>query len=277
MRTRVNSTDLHFALVGDSGATPVVFIHGSGRNLHDWSAQLGAFAARHRVLVYSRRYHPPNAPHHDGQVYSPTLHAEDLAALLQALNLGPVHLVGSGYGAYTALVLGLEYPHLVRTLVLAEPSIIPLLYRTPAGDSLRRRFLGAAVEPARAAFRRGDSVEAVRRFTDGLHGTPGAFDNLSAPARAVSLAHAFELRRELLADPDQYMPPVSCARLGRMATPVLLLRAQRSPRMFHIIIEELARCLNTETVIVVPNAGHAIHATNPAQYNQVVLQYLTTH
>jgi pimeloyl-ACP methyl ester carboxylesterase len=174
-------------------------------------------------------------------------------------------------------VLALEYPHLVRSLVLAEPPIIPLLYRTPEGDSLRRRFLAGALEPARAAFRRGDSVEALRRFIDGESGAPGRFDNLPAPTRAATLAHAFELRQELLADPEQYMPQVACARLQRVATPVLLLRAQRSLRMFHIVLEELARCLNTETVITVPNAGHAIHATNPAQYNQVVLQYLATH
>lgn len=277
MRTRVNGTDLHFRVAGDSSATPVVFVHGTLGNLDDWSAQVGAFAARHRVLVYSRRYHPPNPTRDDGQVYSPMLHAEDLAALLQGLDLAPAHVVGSSYGAYTALALALEHPELVRTLVLGEPPVIPMLYRTHVGDSLRRAFLSTALEPARAAFRRGDSVEALRRFLDGVSGTPGRFDNLTPAARAAALRSAFEMRREMLADPQQYLPDLACAELGRLAMPVLLLRAERSPRMFHVIVEELARCLNTETVSVVPGAGHAMHAANPSYYNQVVLQYLASH
>ena len=277
MRTRANGTDLHFRLAGDSTATPVVFVHGSTGNLDVWDAQLGAFVASHRVLVYSRRYHPPNAALDDGQVYTPALHARDLAALLDGLNLGPAHVVGSSYGAFTALALALERPELVRSLVLGEPPILPFLLRTPEGDSLRRAFESAALEPARAAFRRGDSVEAMRRFLDGVGGTPGRFDNLAPAARAQLLRHAFEMRRELLADPREYMPPVACRDLGRIATPVLLLKGERSPRMFHLITDELARCLVTETVTTVPGAGHAIHAGNASYYNQVVLQYLASH
>jgi pimeloyl-ACP methyl ester carboxylesterase len=197
--------------------------------------------------------------------------------LIEGLHLAPAHVVGSSYGAYTALVLALERPELVRSLVLGEPPILPFLLRSPAGDSLRRAFESGVLEPARAAFRRGDSVEALRRFYDGLSGTPGRFDNLAPAARAALLRGAFALRRELLADPREYMPTPGCAELGRIAAPVLLLTGERSPRMFHIITDELARCLNTETVAVVPGAGHLMHASNPSAYNQVVLQYLLSH
>src|SRR2546426_10955603 len=81
---QVNHTLLSFRTIGATG-TPVVLVHDSYGDLDDWGAQLGAFGATHQVLVYSRRYHPPNPPQDDGQVYSPELHAEDLAALLVAL------------------------------------------------------------------------------------------------------------------------------------------------------------------------------------------------
>lgn len=273
---RVNGTQLRYRLVGDSG-TPVVFVHGSMGTLDEWNAQLEAFRHTHRVLVYSRRYHPPNPAVNDREVYSPSLHAADLAALLQALDLAPTHVVGSSYGAYTGLVLALERPELVRSLVLADPLVVPLLLRTPAGDSLRRTFESATLDAARAAFARGDSVDGLRRFLDGLSGTPGRFDRLSPPARAAVLASAFEARRELLADPHLYLPPVACARMGRVATPVLLLQGQRSPRMYHVITEELARCFRSDTLLTVPGAGYGVHTVNPAYYNQVVLQYIATH
>jgi len=91
---RVNGTVLSYRMAGDQG-TPVVFVHGSYGDLDDWRTQVDAFArSNHRVFIYSRRYHPPNPPQDDGQVYSPQLHAEDLAALLPVLGVSPAHVVG---------------------------------------------------------------------------------------------------------------------------------------------------------------------------------------
>jgi non-heme chloroperoxidase len=273
---RVNGAVLSYRLAGDQG-TPVVFVHGSYGDLDDWRAQIGAFARTHRVFVYSRRYHPPNPPQSDGQVYSPQLHADDLAALLPVLGLAPAHIVGSGYGAYIALALAREHPDLVRTLVLDEPPVLPFLLRSPGGDSLRRAFIAATLDPARAAFARGDSVAGLRLFVDGTTDRPGTFDHLPAPARARIVAHSFEMRREMLADRQEYLPALDCAALGRLAMPVLLVQGERSPRMYHIITTELAHCLQSDTVITIPSAEHAIHAASLAAYNYTVLQYLAAH
>jgi pimeloyl-ACP methyl ester carboxylesterase len=226
--------------------------------------------------VYSRRYHPPNPQVDDAQTYSPKLHAEDLAALLLTLDLAPAHIVGSSYGAYTALALVRDHPQLVRSLVLAEPPIFPLLSGSEVGDSVRRAFYANALDPARRAFTFGDSVGAMRIFFDALNGR-GRFDNLPPPARADVLAHAFELRREMLANREQYFPPISCAELGRITTPVLIVRGDRSPRMFQLISEELARCMRSDTTVIIPGAGHPPHTGNPAYYNQVVARFLMSH
>lgn len=273
----VNGTRLVYRLVGDSGATPVVFVHGTLGDLKVWSGQETLFAQRYRVLVYSRRYHPPNPQVDDNQTYSPKLHAEDLAALLLTLDVGPAHIVGSSYGSYVGLALAREHPELVRSLVLAEPPIFSLLATSETGDPIRRAFYTNTLDPARAAFTHGDSIGGMRAFFDGMSGQRGGFDNLPAPARAELLAHAFELRREMLANREQYLPPVSCAELGRVTTPVLIVRADRSARMFQLISDELARCLQSDTTVVIPNAGHPPHSTNPAYYNLVVLRYLATH
>lgn len=242
-----------------------------------WRAQLGAFAGSHRVLVYSRRYHPPNPQRDDGRMYTLQLHVEDLTALLESLQLGPAHVVGSSYGAVVGLSLALERPDLVRSLVLGEASVVSLLQRTPLGDSLRRAFVRSALEPTRAAFQRGDSVEALRRFIGGVLGAPNAFDRLPPEARSYFLRHSFEMRRELAADPRRLSPDFTCQQLNRIATPVLLLQGQRSPQMFHVINQELARCMLTETVMMIPGAGHGMQADQPATYNQTVLRFLAAY
>lgn len=263
----VNGTTLAYRVVGDSG-TPVVFVHGSLADQGTWDPQIATFAQTHRVLVYSRRYHPPNPRVDDAQTYSPDLHAEDLAALLLQLDLAPAHVVGQSYGAYTALVLAMEHPELVRSVVLGEPPILPLLTRTPEGDALRRAYVDNALDPARAAFSRRDSVGALSAFLRG--------EGLAAPGGGL-LSHAFELRREMEANRTQYMPPVLCADLGTLHTGVLIVSGDRSPAVFRAINAELARCLQNDSSATVPGAGHWMNRSNPSYYNQLVLRYIANH
>lgn len=274
--TDVNGTRLAYRLSGDSGA-PVVFVHGSLGDLRSWARQENAFAQYFRVLVYSRRYHPPNPRVEDNQAYSPKLHAEDLAALLLTLDIAPAHIVGSDYGAYTALQLVRDHPQLVRSLVLAEPPIFPLLTGSAAGDSARRFFYTNGLDPARAAFSRGDSVTGVRYYVDAVSGRRGTFERLPAATRANMLAHSFEMRRELLAERPEYLPPISCDELGRIMTPVLIVRGENSPRAFQLISDALARCLQSDTTVVIPGVGHPPQTGNAAYYNQVVARFLMTH
>ena len=72
---------------------------------------------------------------------SPTVQANDVHALIQALGAGPVEMFASSGGAVTALALVAAYPEDVVTLVAHEPPLIPVL-----PDS-------AAAERARAAVR----------------------------------------------------------------------------------------------------------------------------
>src|SRR5881409_1161468 len=269
---RVRGTDLRFVERGTG--IPVVFVHGSLGTLESWGPQIDAFATRFRVIAYSRRYHWPNAAQPDGQEYSLSLHADDLIGLIEALGLERVHLVGSSYGAYVALLVTLRRPELVRSLVLAEPPILPLVARTPWGDSLRQAFEATVLDATQRAFQRGDSLDALRRFLDGMSGRAGRFDGLPEAEQAALLRTAFELRLELAADPAVYIPALSCAEVGSIRHSVLLVTGERSPRVFHVITEELARCLAAEEVVTVPGAGHDVHADNPAFYNAAALQFL---
>lgn len=272
---RVNGTDLHF--VDHGSGVPVVFVHGSLGTLDTWRAQIDTFARHFRVVAYSRRYHPPNPQRPDRRVYSVALHADDLAAIIERLELGRAHIVGSSYGAYIALVLALRRPELVRSVVLGEPPIIPWLARTDVGDSLRRAFEATALQPARTAFARGDSVDGLRRFVDGVSGIPGRFDGMPEAERAALLRLAFEMRLEMRAEPADYFPALPCRDVGGIHSPVLLVTGERSPRMFYVITTELERCLGTEQRVTVPNAGHAMHSGNPGFYNAAVLDFLSRH
>src|ERR687888_1305637 len=86
----------------------------------------------------------------DGRVDNvPTVQADDVHAVIEALGGGPVEMFASSGGAVTALALVAAHPGDVVTLVAHEPPVIPVL-----PDA-------AAAERARAAVR--DAYEAGGR------------------------------------------------------------------------------------------------------------------
>ena len=64
----------------------------------------------------------------DGRVdNSPTVQANDVHAVIEALGVGPVEMFASSGGAVTALAVVAAYPDDVLTLVAHEPPLIPVL------------------------------------------------------------------------------------------------------------------------------------------------------
>jgi pimeloyl-ACP methyl ester carboxylesterase len=64
----------------------------------------------------------------DGRVdHDPTVQAQDVHTVIQALGLGPVEMFASSGGAVAALALVAAYPDDVTTLVAHEPPMIPVL------------------------------------------------------------------------------------------------------------------------------------------------------
>src|SRR3954467_14007297 len=80
----------------------------------------------------------------DGRVdHAPTLQANDVHALIEALGAGPVEMFASSGGAVTALALVARYPDDVVALVAHEPPLIPVLPDAEAAERARAGFRDA--------------------------------------------------------------------------------------------------------------------------------------
>ena len=261
----INKATLHYFECGEG--EPIVFVHGTLGDLNVFRTQAQTFATRFRVISYSRRYHPPNAPPRAQDAYPLGAHVADLGTLVKELKATPAHLVASSYGAYVALALAVDHPELVRSLVLGEPPVWPLLPPKSVEEGLQP-------SPIRKAFE--SSLEdGVRAFIDGICGKPGCFDNLPQ-ARRTELVEkqAPALRAEMMTETAAVMPPLDCGDLGKLKLPTLLVTGERSPAMFLLVTAELQRCLEGESNVMVPEAGHGMHSDNPTFYNQAVIAFL---
>jgi pimeloyl-ACP methyl ester carboxylesterase len=269
----VNQTTLHYFECGKG--EPLVFVHGGLGDLHTFQRQVQEFATSFRVIAYSRRFSPPNAPPREKDVNPLSNHVADLQALITQLKAAPAHLVGNSYGAYVALALAVDHPELVRSLVLGEPPVLPLLPRTSVGKDVQQSWMTRVIEPSRKAFEGGSLQDGVRAFMDGICGNPGCFDKLPQ-ARRTELVEKQgpELRSQFMTEPSAYMPPLDCGNLGKLARPTLLVTGERSPAMFLLITAELEGCLEGESQVMVAEAGHGMHSQNAAFYNHAVMAFL---
>ena len=114
-----NGVRLYYELHGPERAPVLVLNNGILMNAAaSWTPQTPAFSASCRVLQYDCRGQG-QSDHPDGP-YSMALHADDLAALFDALGIEAAHVLGILYGGEVAQAFALQHPARVRSLVLAD-------------------------------------------------------------------------------------------------------------------------------------------------------------
>jgi pimeloyl-ACP methyl ester carboxylesterase len=281
----VNGETLEYGEIGRG--EPLVLVHGSASDYRTWHLQQEAFAERFRVIYYSRRYHWPNDPIPDGTDYSMDEQVADLIALVRSLDAAPAHLVGHSYGAFLCLLVAMQEPSLVRTLVLSEPpaitlfvsstpkplELLKLLATRPRTAAAIIKFGAKGVGPASKAFRDGDMTTGIRTFGDAVFG-PGGYERLPEPRKSQVNDNLSNVKAELLG--SGFMP-LEAKALQRINVPALLVTGEKSIGLFHRVTERLDELLPRAERVEIPGASHMMHEDNAPAYVREVLLFLERH
>ncbi|GIH05221.1 oxidoreductase [Rhizocola hellebori] len=102
---------------GDS----LVMLHGGFCSVNTFAAFTPQFTERYRVFSPERRGHG-RMPDPEGPITYEIM-ADDTIAFLEALGIGPAHLVGWSDGANVAMITAMRRPDLVRKLVLIGTAV----------------------------------------------------------------------------------------------------------------------------------------------------------
>ncbi len=251
---------------------PVVLIHGFLHDYRVWSAQMEELSKRYRVIAYSRRYHWPNKLTGDGSDVSLLTDEADLVALIKALKLGRVHLIGHSGGVNLALRVARDHPGLVRSLVLGEGGGRALLAQNREAKPL---FPPAMVDEVRQAYERGDKEAALRIVVEVIVGDKGWDERRPPFIQGMAMDNIWQL--EQLWARRSPVPPLTCEDLQRIKTPALLIRGERTLEVFRLATQELQKCLPGSQLAILPDATHALELENPTGFNEIVLEFLTRH
>lgn len=106
----------------ETSALPAVFIHGMACAADLWQAQLEQTAQQRKAIAISLPGHGASTPPADDN-YSPAACTKALFAVLDALQLESILLVGHSYGSCVALAAAAAQPGRIAKLILVDPPI----------------------------------------------------------------------------------------------------------------------------------------------------------
>jgi pimeloyl-ACP methyl ester carboxylesterase len=266
--TQVNGTTLFYELQGQ-GDIPLVLVHGSWDSHHDWDAIVPNLSRSFRVLAYDRRGHSQSEkPTAQGSVREDV---DDLAALVEELELAPVWVIGNSFGGTIALRLATERPDLLRGIIVHEPPLFGVL----ADDEKFAPMLREIKQRIDAVVRRisvGDHAGAAEQFVETVALREGTWAQLPAEAQQTFIENAPTFLDETR-DPEQVVfDPEWMTGFPR---PTLLTIGEKSPPIFAPVLMKLSRVLPTP--VILPDAGHIPHVTHPDAYTAVITTFVGDH
>lgn len=207
----VNGTELYYERRG-SGA-PVLFISGATGDAGHFTQVAELLADEFTIVTYDRRGNSRSPRPAGWTATSMDEQADDAAALLRALDLGPAAVFGTSGGAIILLDLLLRHPEVLRGALAHEPPLIPVV---PGGAELGAQFQAMTEE----ALAKGGPRGAMEFFLRAEAGEAN-FEHLEPALRERMLGNAevfFSIELEPFVT---YVP--DAAALGRVRVPVFAL------------------------------------------------------
>lgn len=243
--------DVAFPFVSAGTGEPVLFVNGSWADLRGWCDLWQDVAAGHRFMAYTHRHFGTTRWPQD-KPFTRDVHTADLVAILRTLD-EPVHLVGWSYSGGMVLRAALEAPGLVRSVTIYEPSLSSILPDTVDNRVLLDAF-GQGFAGAYAAAKAGDGARAMRMAVEFVLGMEtGGFATLDPRIQAMLIDNI----HTMIPDFDAPAPePLTCAQLGQVACPVLLIVGSATLPHYKLVAAEILACLPHASLSEIQGVGH---------------------
>lgn len=252
----IRGTTIHYERTG--AGPDLLFIHGMCGDSRVWDQQVELLADGYTCITYDRRGHSRSPGGGAGE--SDAMHADDAAALIQALGLDPVVVASSG-GARIAVELLRRRPDTVRGAVLSEP---PMLGLAPDAAQPFLAELRPRIAHALAQQGPGAAVDAFFSYV-----CPGLWRRLGDTAKDRYRANAAAMLAELDVPPN----PIASDDLAGLHTPALVLSGADSHSTLRTIATVLVRALPDARFMELAECGHVTYAEQPEQFAAAVAAF----
>lgn len=261
---RIQAEELRVNLLEAGQGEPILLLHGWPQHNRMWLELMERLAPRYRLLAPDLRgFGSTEAP---GQGYDGETFAADQIALLDALGIERVKVIGHDWGGWTAMLLGLDHPERVeRMIVVDSPHPWPPQRLSNLTEVWRSWYAGALATPALGPWllRRTDFVKGIltRAAPPGTF-TPAELDSYAdsyrAPerARAISSLYRYYQRTAVGGLRGQW-------RDRRLTVPTLLLFGARDLYVTAKLVDGYQPYADEMRAEIIPGAGHFLVDERP--------------
>lgn len=258
----LNGARFYYEVAG--AGHPLILLHAGIADGQMWDGQFHAFAQDYKIVRYDARGYGRTP-----MVAGPFAHYKDLRGLLKYLGIARASLLGCSMGGATSIDFALEHPEMVDALILVGSGLSGYAY---AGEA---PLIWDAMVAARRA---GDLARAaelrVQIWVDGPRRTPDQVD----PAVRDRVR---EMSMIPLATPDglgteQKPQPPASGRLSELRVPALIIYGEMDQPAILEIADLLATEIGGARKVVMPGVAHVPSMERPAEFNQLVLDFLRT-
>ena len=126
----------HYLEWGDEDSPPLLMVHATGLSAHSWQPIAASLATDYRVLALDQRGHGDTDPSDRG--YSFELVGQDVAAVIESLDLRDLKAVGHSSGGLSILIGASLLPGRVEKACLVETRVGERPANAPPGELQER-------------------------------------------------------------------------------------------------------------------------------------------
>ncbi|MCP8323654.1 MAG: alpha/beta hydrolase [Candidatus Methylarchaceae archaeon HK02M2] len=254
----IGDIEIYYEITGEG--EPLLLVHGLGSSTRDWEEQVPIFSQKYQVITVDIRGHgqtdKPKGP------YSISKFAKDIAELVMSLGFTSVNALGLSLGGMIAIQLTIDYPELIKTLVIANT------------DAVSRDL--ALLEKIKS-----DRIKAIK--SRGMRG----MGEVLAPALFIKPEHE-ELRKKFVErwaenNQEAYINALKSIagwnvadQLHTIKCPTLVLASDEDYTPVSVK-EEMVKQIQNSQVIVIKDARHFLPLERPTEFNAAVMEFLSKH
>jgi len=249
---------IYYEVTGPADGPAVVLTHGAGGSHAAWFQQVPALAdAGYRVVTWDSRGFGKST--FATGVLGADAAVADLVAILDAVGLDRVHLVGQSMGGWWATAFALVHPERLRSLTLSN---------TVGGlwtDALVAHF---------ANFVAGAAAADDSRL--GVHSALGTSFVARDPAHAFLYQQLNTFHEPPMAAVAGALTgsAVQHAALDATGVPILVITGTDDVLFPAPLVIDSASRLTNATIVEIADAGHSPYFERPDEYNAALLRFL---
>lgn len=215
---------------------PLLLIHGNGGSINNFIYQIPYFSKHYKVIAVDSRSQGKSTDTGDSLSYE--MMADDFAALLDAMKLDSVNILGWSDGGINALLLAIRHPEKVKKMAITGTNLWP------------------------------DNTAIFQDVLDLI--TPSIVQLIGKQNKTVAEKKEAKLGRLLIEEPH-----ISLASLNKITAPTFVMGGDNDViKPAHTLL--IQQNIPNSYLWIVPNSGHSAALVYKEDFNKNVYQFIKT-